>query len=65
MRTNIVLNDELVDIAFKYSPTISTKRELVEIALKEYVDNKKRKSIKDLRGKIKFHNDYDYKAMRK
>ena len=65
MRTNIVLNEELVDIAFKYSPTISTKRELVEIALKEYVGNRKRKSIKDLRGKIKFHTDYDYKAMRK
>ena len=65
MRTNIVLNDELVDEAFKYSPAISTKRELLEIALKEYVDNRKRKNIKDLRGKIKFHDNYDYKAMRK
>ena len=65
MRTNIVLNDELVDEAFKYSPAISTKRELLETALKEYVDNRKRKNIKDLRGKIKFHDNYDYKAMRK
>jgi Arc/MetJ family transcription regulator len=65
MRTNIVLNDELVDEAFKFSKTISTKRELIETALKEYVDNRKRKNIKELRGKIKFKEDYDYKAMRK
>ena len=64
MRTNVVLNDELVDDAFKYSQAISTKRELIEIALKEYVDNRKRKNIRELRGKIKFREDYDYKAMR-
>jgi len=65
MRTNIVLDDKLVDEAFKYSQTISTKRELIEVALKEYVDTRKRKNIKDLRGKIAFRKDYDYKAMRK
>jgi len=64
MRTNVVLNDELVDEAFKYSQTISTKRELIEIALKEYVNNRKRRNIKELVGKIKFREDYDYKAMR-
>jgi len=65
MRTNVVLNDELVNEAFKYSQTISTKRELIETALKEYVDNRKRKNISELRGKIKFREDYDYKEMRK
>jgi Arc/MetJ family transcription regulator len=65
MRTNIVLDDKLVDEAFRYSQTISTKRELIEVALKEYVDTRKRKNIKDLRGKIAFRKDYDYKAMRK
>ena len=64
MRTNVVLNDELVDEAFKYSQAISTKRELIEIALKEYVDNRKRKDIRELRGKIKFRENYNYKAMR-
>ena len=64
MRTNIVLNDELVSEAFKYSQTISTKRELIEAALKEYVDNRKRKNIRDLRGKIQFSDNYDYKSMR-
>ena len=65
MRTNIVLNDKLVEDAFRYSKTISTKRELVEAALKEYVDTRKRKNIKELRGRIKFTDNYDYKAMRK
>jgi Arc/MetJ family transcription regulator len=65
MRTNIVLNDKLMDEAFKYSQAISTKRELIETALKEYVDTRKRKNIRDLRGKISFSENYDYKAMRK
>jgi len=65
MRTNIVLNDELVSEAFMYSKMYSTKRELIEAALREYVNNRKRKNIKDLKGKIKFSEDYDYKSMRK
>ena len=64
MRTNIVLNNELVEEAFKYSQTISTKKELIEAALKEYIDNRKMKNIKDLKGMIEFDDDYDYKAMR-
>ena len=64
MRTNIVLNDKLVDEAFKFSQSISTKKELIETALMEYVNNRKRKNIKDLRGKISFNDDYDYKSMR-
>lgn len=64
MRTNIVLNDKLMEEAFNFSQSISTKRELIETALKEYVDNRKRKNLKELKGKIKFNDDYDYKAMR-
>jgi len=59
------LNDELIEEAFKYSQSISTKSELIETGLREYVYNKKRKSIKDLYGKIKFYSDYNYKSMRK
>jgi len=65
MRTNIVLNEELVKEAFMHSGTISTKRELIEVALKEYVNNRKRKNIGELKGKIMFLDDYDYKGMRK
>jgi Arc/MetJ family transcription regulator len=64
MRTNVVLNDELVEEAFKFSKVISTKRELIEIALQEYVNNRKRKNLKELKGKLHFSKDYDYKKMR-
>ena len=64
MRTNIVIDDDLVEEAFKYSGDIKTKKDLVEIALKEYVANHKMKNLQDLRGKIEFDNSYDYKDMR-
>jgi len=64
MRTNIVLDDQLVDEAFKYAENISTKKDLIEIALKEFVKNRKMKNLRDLKGKILFSDDYDYKKMR-
>jgi len=64
MRTNIVLDDQLVDEAFRYAENISTKKDLIEIALKEFVKNRKSKNLKDLKGKISFADDYDYKRMR-
>jgi Uncharacterized protein conserved in bacteria (DUF2191). len=64
MRTNIILNDDLIEEAFKYSSNINSKRELVEVALKEYVENRKMKNLKEIKGKIKFADNYDYKSMR-
>jgi len=43
---------------------IHTKRELIETALREFVKNKKVKNLRDLKGKILFADDYDYKKMR-
>jgi len=63
MRTNIVLDDELVNEALKRSHA-RTKRELIQEALKEYVENRRRMDLRQLRGKISFHNDYDYKKLR-
>jgi Arc/MetJ family transcription regulator len=63
MRTNIVLNDKLITEAKKYTK-VKTKKEIVELALQEFVDNHKRKDLRDLKGKIKFKEDYDYKKMR-
>ena len=63
MRTNIVLDDELVEEAFRHSDA-RTKRELVEQALREFVANHRRKDIRELRGKISFHPGYDYKKLR-
>lgn len=64
MRTNIVLDDQLVDEAFRYSDNIKTKRELIETALQEYVKNRKRKDLRDLKGQVPFDREYDYKSMR-
>ena len=64
MRTNIVLDDELVREAFKYS-LAKTKKELIHEALREYVENRRRKDLRELKGKIDFREDYDYKSLRK
>jgi Arc/MetJ family transcription regulator len=64
MRTNVVINDALMSEAIKYSANITTKKAVIELALQEYVNNHKQKNLHELRGKIQFRDDYDYKAMR-
>ena len=63
MRTNIVLDESLVKKAMKLSRT-RTKKELVNQALKEFVENRKRLNLMDLAGKIEFAKNYNYKALR-
>jgi len=63
MRTNIVLDDSLVKQALKLS-RVKTKKELVNQALKEFVENRKRLNLMDLAGKIEFAKNYNYKALR-
>ena len=64
MRTNIVLDDEIVKTAFRYSKA-KTKKELIDEALKELIASRQRLDLRDLRGKIDFKSDYDYKKLRK
>jgi len=63
MRTNIVLEDKLVKEAMKLA-RIKTKKELVNQALKEFVENRKRLNLMDIFGKIAFAKNYNYKALR-
>ncbi len=63
MRTNIVLNDEIVEEAMKISGA-KTKKEVISKALKEFVENRKRLNLLDLEGKIAFRKDYNYKSLR-
>ena len=63
MRININLDDDLVNEAFKYTGA-KTKKELINIALKELVETRKRLNLLDLAGKIKFVENYDHKALR-
>jgi len=64
MRTNIVLDDELVREAFKHSKA-KTKKDLIHEALREYVETRRRKNLRELKGKIGFREDYDHKALRR
>jgi Arc/MetJ family transcription regulator len=63
MRTNIDLDNGLVAEAFQYTGA-KTKKELIHLALKELVENRKRLNLLDLAGKIKFAEGYDHKALR-
>ena len=63
MRTNIVLDEKLVKEAFRYAH-VTTKKELVDLALREFVDNHRRKDIRELRGKVKIDDKYNYKDSR-
>lgn len=59
-RTNIVLDEDLVEEAMRLSGA-STKRQVVDLALRELVRKKKRKDLTELAGKIKFHDGFDPK----
>lgn len=64
MRTNVVLNDDLVEKALFLAPSIKTKKDLIDTALREFIEVRQIKKIKDIRGTDLFTDDYDYKKMR-
>ena len=64
MRTNIVLDDTLVEQAFALTG-LRTKRELVHLALSELVRQRRKKDLFELAGKVKLRRDFDHKSMRK
>ncbi|MDR0414235.1 MAG: type II toxin-antitoxin system VapB family antitoxin [Prevotellaceae bacterium] len=59
-----VVNDNLMREAFRYSDNVASEKDIIEAALSEYILRRKKKSIKDLKGKICFRDDYEYKSMR-
>ncbi|WP_457554243.1 type II toxin-antitoxin system VapB family antitoxin [Desulfobacula sp.] len=64
MRTNVVLDDSLVQEAILLSG-VKTKKDVISLALQEFVMSRKRLNLLELAGKINFRDDYDYKACRK
>jgi Arc/MetJ family transcription regulator len=64
MRTNIVLDEELVEEAMRHA-NVRTKRELVDLALREFVAARRRRDVSQLFGKVQIDPDYDYKALRR
>ncbi len=56
MRTNIVIDDLLMEEALKLSD-LKTKKSVIEEALKLLIRFEKQSSIKELRGKLKWEGD--------
>jgi Arc/MetJ family transcription regulator len=63
MRTNVVLDDDLVQEAIVLSG-VRTKKDVIALALQEFVMSRKRLNLLELAGKISFRDNYDYKACR-
>ena len=63
MRTNIVLDDNLLDEAMELTGS-STKKEVVHLALEELVNRRKRRDLTELAGKIRLSEGFDHKKAR-
>jgi Arc/MetJ family transcription regulator len=63
-RTNIVLDEALVAEAFRYSKA-KTKRDLIHEALSEFVAQRRRRDLSELRGKIRFADGFDHQRLRR
>jgi len=63
VRTNIVIDDEIMRVAMELSG-IRTKKGVVEQAMREFVARRTRKDLSELRGKLRFAEGYDYTAHR-
>lgn len=64
MRTNIVIDDDLLKEAFSLSQA-KTKKELIHEALRLLVKVRKRKDLTELAGTISFHEEYNHKKLRR
>ncbi len=58
MRTNIVIDDELMSRVMK-ATGLRTKREVVEMGLKALLKLKKQENIRNFRGKLDWVGDLD------
>lgn len=58
MRTNIVIDDRLMEDALKLTG-LKTKREAVELGLKTLIRLKKQEGIRRYRGKLRWEGDLE------
>jgi Arc/MetJ family transcription regulator len=63
MRTNIVLDENLVQEAFRLTDA-RTKKELIHLALEELIRVRRKRNLGELAGRIELRDDFDHKAMR-
>ncbi|MHC4270462.1 MAG: type II toxin-antitoxin system VapB family antitoxin [Planctomycetota bacterium] len=58
MRTNVVIDDQLMNNAQKLSG-LRTKKDTIEAGLKLLVELKQQEKVKSFRGKLKWTGDLD------
>lgn len=63
MATNLAIDDKLL-ITAQGIGGIKTKKDTVNLALKEFIQRRKQEEIIEIFGKIKYDDDFNYKKMR-
>lgn len=63
MKITLNLDESLLAEAFKLI-NFTTQEELVNLALQELVQSRRKKNLLDLAGQIQFTEEFDHKAMR-
>jgi hypothetical protein len=61
--TNLSIDTDLLETALK-TGGLRTKRDTVNLALKEFIQRRRNADILSLFGTIEYDSDYDYKTMR-
>ena len=64
MRTTIEIDDQMMKAAMDLSG-LRTKKGVVDLAVREFVARRSAKSRMDLRGRVRFADGYDHKALRR
>lgn len=64
MRTNIDLDDRLIEKVMQINPNLKTKKDAVNFALLDYVHAHESESLLDLMGKDLIDPAYDHKDAR-
>jgi Arc/MetJ family transcription regulator len=64
MRTNVELDDALVEEAFRLTP-VRTKKELLHLALQALIKAQKKRNLLELSGQIQFASDFDPADLRR
>ena len=63
MRVTLNIDETLIQEALHLTK-LTTQEELLNLALKELVKSRRKKSLLDLAGQIQFSPDFDHKALR-
>jgi Arc/MetJ family transcription regulator len=63
MQITLNLDESLLSEALQLT-NLSTQEELVNLALQELIQSRRKKNLFDLAGKIQFTEDFDHKDLR-